>query len=267
MQQVAETKDLFNPMISVVIITKNEAGIIGETLESLQGISDDIIIIDSGSTDETLNICRRYKTRIVETTWDGYGNNKNKGIELAKNSWILSLDADESIDAELNKELRNVKPDQDNIAYIFKYKNFFCRKWIRYGVWGKDKHVRLFNKQNVRWDTAAVHESLIFPAGTKFLHLKGNILHYTVNSIDTYSNKTVIYARANAKKYFLLGKKSGFAKRYLSPPFNFIKHYYFRLGFLDGWEGYLICKTYAWYTFMKYVYLKELIDADKNKSV
>lgn len=251
-------------MLSVVIITKNEAHIIGNTLQSLQGVSDDIVIVDSGSTDETIAICKKFNTTIIETSWDGYGANKNKGIDAAKNDWILSLDADEAIDTELKNELIKLRFTGENSVYKLNYHNFFCNKRIRFGVWGEDKHVRLFNRKKIKWNTAEVHESLHFPADVKIILLKGNVLHYTVNSITEYSNKTIAYAKANAKKYFLQGKKAGFIKLYLAPAFNFLQHYIFRLGFLDGWEGYLICKTEAWYTFMKYVFLREL-NNNKNK--
>jgi len=245
-------------MLSVVIITRNEAHIIGNTLQSLQGVSNDIIIVDSGSTDDTIAICKKFHTTVIETAWDGYGANKNKGIHAAKNDWILSLDADEAIDPELHNELLKLQPASESTVYKLNYRNFFCNKRIRFGVWGEDKHVRLFNRKKVSWNTAEVHESLLLPADAKAVMLGGYVLHYTVNSITDYTNKTIGYAKANAKKYFLEGKKAGFIKLYLAPAFNFLQHYIFRLGFLDGWEGYLICKTNAWYTFMKYVFLREL---------
>ena len=244
--------------LSVVIITKDEAHIIKNTLQSLQGLTDDIVIIDSGSTDNTVAICKEMNAVVIETTWGGYGANKNKGIKTTKYDWVLSLDADETIDEELKTELLKLDPGMENNVYKLNYKNFFCNKWIRYGVWGGDKHIRFFNKTKVQWNDAEVHENLIFPDNTNVISLKGNVLHYTVNSIADYSNKTLVYAKANAQKYFARGKKATFVKLYLAPPFNFLQHYIFRLGFLDGWEGYLICKTNAWYTFMKYVFLREL---------
>ncbi|CAN5863795.1 glycosyltransferase family 2 protein [soil metagenome] len=245
-------------MLSIIIITKNEAHIIGNTLSSLQGVSDDIIIVDSGSTDDTIAICKKFNVKIIETSWQGYGATKNIGIDAAKYDWILSLDADEAIDSVLKNELLKLQPGGEQTVYKLNYHNFFCNKRIRFGVWGEDKHIRLFNRKKVRWDAAEVHESLNIPADAKIIMLRGNVLHYTVNSISDFSNKTILYAQANAKKYFLQGKKAGFIKLYLAPYFNFLQHYIFRLGFLDGWEGYLICKTNAWYTFMKYVFLREM---------
>lgn len=247
--------------LSVVIITRNEAHIIGNTLQSLQGVTDNIVIVDSGSTDETIAICKQYNTHIIETNWQGYGINKNKGIDAAKNDWILSLDADEAIDEELRSTLKGLDLSNDDTVYELKYKNFFCNKWIRFGEWSGDKHTRLFNRNKVRWNAAAVHENLVIPAAVKKIGLKGNVLHYTVKNIDEYMQKTIQYAKLNAQKYFLQGKRPGFFKLYLGPMFNFLKHYIFELGFLDGFEGYLIAKTTAWYSFMKYVYLREKIRA------
>lgn len=244
--------------LSVVIITRNEAHIIGNTLQSLQGITDNIVIVDSGSTDDTISICKKFNAHIIETTWDGYGINKNKGIDAAKNDWILSLDADEAVDETLRASLAGLGSSDDNIVCELKYKNFFCNKWIRFGEWSGDRHVRLFNRKKVRWNDAAVHESLLMPADVKKIRLAGNVLHYTVRNIDEYTQKTVHYAKLNAQKYFLQGKKPGFFKLYIGPMFSFLKHYIFEMGFLDGFEGYLIAKTTAWYSFMKYVYLREM---------
>lgn len=251
-------------MLSVVIITKNEAHIIGKVLQSLQGISDDIVIVDSGSTDDTIAICKSFHATVIETTWDGYGANKNKGIKAAKNDWIFSLDADEAVDPELAEVLKKLQPSDENIVYKLRRRSFFCDKLIRYGVWGEDKTLRIFKRSIASWDLAEVHEKLEFNREVKEVFLKGCLLHYTTSNLTDYSNKTIEYARLNAKKYFQKGKKAGFVKLYFAPAFSFIRYYVFKLGFLDGWEGYLICKTNAWYIFMKYVFLRELNKKGEN---
>jgi glycosyltransferase involved in cell wall biosynthesis len=252
--------------LSVVIITKNEAHIIGTTLQSLQGLTDDFIIVDSGSTDATIEICKKFNATIIETTWDGYGQNKNKGIDAAKYNWILNLDADEAIDAELKAAIMQLELNDEETVYNCKFKNFFCNKWIRFGEWAGDKHIRLFNRNKVRWNTAAVHEGLMLDNKTKVVMLPGNILHYTAQHIDEYIGKTIAYARLNAQKYQLQGKQANFFKLRMAPGFTFFQHYILRLGFLDGWEGYLIAKTTAWYTFLKYSFLKEMNKNLKEKS-
>ena len=249
----------------MVIITKNEADIIANTLESLQNFADDIVVVDSGSGDETVAICKKYNARVIETDWGGYGANKNKGNKAAKNDWILSLDADEAINDELKNSLFLLKLDDDKKVFKIRRINFFCNKQIRFGEWGFEKNIRLFNRQTAQWNNAAVHENLVFSEAVKVSVLKGGMMHYTVQNREDYNAKTDHYARMNAKKYIAAGKKAGFFKQYFSPVFAFIQHYIFRLGFLDGREGFIIAKTTARYTFLKYHYLKEL-NNNNNKN-
>lgn len=245
--------------ISVVIIARNEAHIIANTLQSLKPVINDIVVVDSGSTDETVNICKQFNATVIETDWGGYGVNKKKGVAVAKNDWILSLDADEAIDEELQKTLAELPLTNDKEVFDIRFKNFFCNKWIRFGEWGFDKHIRLFNRKQAKWNEAAVHESLMLPDGVKITMLKGNVLHYTVRNREEYANKMNSYAMMNAKKYFESGKKPNFLKQYFSPVFAFMQHYIFRLGFLDGKEGYIIAITTARYTFLKYSYLHDMV--------
>jgi glycosyltransferase involved in cell wall biosynthesis len=257
-QRLIKNNFLCSRMVSVVIIAKNEAHIIGQTLLSLQGLTDDIVVVDNGSTDDTETMCRQMGAVVIKAAWQGYGPTKNIGINAAKYNWILSLDADEAIDEQLKQAVKNISTADEQNVYNLNFKNFFCGKWVRYGEWGTDRHIRLFNRKTVQWDAAAVHEQLQLPKQAKVITLPGNVLHYTVHSLQDYMEKTVRYARMNAAKYFEQGKKSSFVKLRLSPSFSFVQNYLLRLGFLDGWEGYLTAKTTAWYTFLKYAYLKEL---------
>jgi glycosyltransferase involved in cell wall biosynthesis len=244
--------------ISVVIITKNESHIIGNTLQSLEGLTSDIVIVDSGSTDDTLAICKRYNATILEPGWNGYGANKNKGIDVAKHDWILNLDADEAVDEELKRSINALTLANPNEVFEMQFRNYFMGKRIRYGEWGSDKHIRLFNRTRIKWNEAAVHENLIMAPRSSVSLLKGSILHHTVHSLEEYEAKTVAYAKLNAQKYFEQGKQSNIFRQYLSPVFSIIQNYVFRMGFLDGKEGWLIARTTARYTFLKYAYLKEL---------
>jgi glycosyltransferase involved in cell wall biosynthesis len=249
---------LCNWMVSVVIIAKNEAHIIEQTLQSLQGLTDDIVVVDNGSTDNTEAICRQMGAVVIKAAWEGYGPTKNIGIKAAKYNWILSLDADEAIDGTLKQAIKNIDTADEQKVYNLNFKNFFCGTWVKHGEWGSDRHIRLFNRKQVQWNVAAVHEQLQLPAQAGVLPLPGNVLHYTVHSLQDYMEKTVRYARLNATKYFEQGKKSSFVKLRLSPSFSFVQNYLLRLGFMDGWEGYITAKTTAWYTFLKYAYLREL---------
>jgi glycosyltransferase involved in cell wall biosynthesis len=244
--------------LSVVIVCKNEADVISQTLESFRGLTDDIVVYDNGSTDGTQEVIKHSGTRLVEGTWEGFGKTKNKANAMAKYDWILSLDADEAIDEELKNNLQKTDFSDDKKVYELKFKNFLGDKWLRFGEWGNDKHRRLFNRKQVSWNDAAVHESLLLPAGAKISTLPGNVLHKTAANANEYETKMRRYAELNAEKYFQQGKKTGFIKMYFAAGFSFIKNYFFKLGFLDGSEGFACARINASYTFLKHKKLKEL---------
>lgn len=247
----------FAPMVSVVIIAKNEAHIIGKTLQSLQGLTDDMVVVDNGSTDGTQALCQQQGARVIEAVWQGYGPTKNIGIQAAKYDWILSLDADEAIDDTLKKAIVAYPFHNDAEIFNLSFKNFFCGKWLRHGEWGTDKHIRLFNRKQVSWDAAAVHEQLQLPPQAKVVALAGFVLHYTVHSLAQYRQKMDRYAQLNGLKYFQQGKRPSFVKRWLSPIFGFLQNYVFRLGFLDGKAGLTTAMATARYTHLKYSFLSQ----------
>lgn len=244
--------------LSVVIVCKNEAHIIGNTLQSLQGLTDDIIVYDNGSTDETVAIAKKFPARVYEGEWTGFGKTKNKAIALARHDWILNLDADEAIDEELKRSLPGLSLNNDEVVYKINFKNFFGKKWLKYGEWGNDWHIRFFNRNKLSWDEAPVHEELVYSKGTRVEKIKGNILHYTATDLEKYKLKLMKYAELNALKYYEKGKKAGSLKKYFSTVFSFFQNYIFRAGFLDGKAGYQCAVLMAGYTFKKYARLREL---------
>jgi glycosyltransferase involved in cell wall biosynthesis len=244
--------------ISIVIICKNEAHVIGRSLESLAGITDDIVVYDNGSTDGTKELVRSLGVRMCEGPWEGFGKTKNRAIALAKYDWILSLDADEGIDQVLKNALLRWEPGDPSEVYDLAFKNFFGERYLAFGEWGGDHHIRLFNRQRVHWNEAPVHEELLIPMTAKVRKMEGHVLHRTMKDLMDYRQKMIHYAMLGAQKYFEQGKHSNWIKLHLSPGFNFIKFYLFKLGFLDGYAGYLSAKMTAWYTFMKYTRLREL---------
>ena len=245
--------------LSVVIVCKNEAGIIGTTLQSLQGLTDDIVIYDNGSTDDTVAIAQQFTENVIRGDWEGFGKTKQKAVALAKHDWILNLDADESIDDELKNALLNLSLNDDTIVYEIKFKNFFGNQWLKYGEWGNDTHTRLFNRKKINWNDAPVHEGLVLPAEVRRNRLKGYVLHYTATDVQKYKAKLMKYAALNAKKYYEQGKKTGPFKKYLSAFFSFLQNYIFRAGFLDGKAGYRCAVLTATYTFNKYKNLEQLL--------
>lgn len=244
--------------LSVVIACKNEAAVIGETIQSFAGLTDDILIYDNGSTDGTQNIVRSIGIKLAEGSWEGFGKTKNKANALAKYDWILSLDADEAIDDELKKNLLALRLGDEKTVYTIRFKNYLGNKWLRFGEWGDDKHIRLFNRRKVNWNDAAVHESLVFPPDVKKEMLQGFVLHKTASSAIEYKAKMKNYAVLNAEKYFRQGKNAGLLKIVFSPVFSFIMNYFFKFGFLDGIAGFQCAWINASYTFLKYKELKQL---------
>ena len=252
--------------VSVVIVCKNEADSIGATLQSLEGLTDDIIVYDSGSTDNTVAISRQFNVQVYQGNWQGFGRTKNKAIALAKYNWILSLDADEAVDPELKQSLLALSLNEERTVYELKYKNFLGDKYLKYGEWGNDKHIRLFNRDSVSWDDAPVHEKLLIPAGTITNKPGGYILHRTMRDIKDYAAKMVNYAMLNAEKYHRQGKRASWFKLRMAPGFSFVKYYIIKGGFLDGHAGYVCARMTAYYTFLKYARLRELKNIEqKNK--
>nr|WP_294948716.1 glycosyltransferase family 2 protein [uncultured Mucilaginibacter sp.] len=242
--------------VSVVIITKNEAAILGRCLKMASFISDDIVVVDNGSTDDTLKIAEAYVCRAYHKPWDGYGANKNKGVALAKYDWILSIDADEIADAQLVKTLHGLTLNDPDVVYDIRFRSYFGNKLIKYGTWGRDHHRRLFNRTRVRWSETEVHETLLLPHGATVKRIGGYLHHYSVQNIQEYDKKAVHYARLSAVKYLNAGKKAALFKLYLSPVYCFFISYIIRLGFLDGLEGLDIALTLYKNTRLKYHYLK-----------
>ncbi|HEY6064164.1 MAG TPA: glycosyltransferase family 2 protein [Chitinophagaceae bacterium] len=246
--------------LSVVIICKNEADVIGQTLQSLEGFCDDIIVYDNGSTDHTIEQVRKFNVQLHQGTWEGFGPTKNKANALAKYDWILSLDADEAIDQELKRSLLALQLADEKVVYEIRFKNFLGNKYLKYGEWGGDKHIRLFNRKKVYWDDASVHEELQIAKGMSIKKLNGYVLHQTMRDINDYAEKMFRYAMLNAKKYQQLGRRSSFFKIRVAPGLSFFNYFILKKGFLDGYAGYLCARMTAYYTFLKYARLKELTD-------
>jgi glycosyltransferase involved in cell wall biosynthesis len=247
--------------ISVVIVCKNEAGVIEQVLDSARRFSDNIVVYDSGSTDGTLDILRRRGVQLHEGPWMGYGKTKQHAVQLAQHDWILSIDADEVPDALLQQALNSLQLQDARTVYKIRFKNFLGAKHLKWGEWGGDDHIRLFNRTVVNWNEAKVHESLVIPPGVQVQKLSGSIEHHTMKDLTEYSQKMVRYALLNAEKYAEQGKRANWVKLYISPRFTFFKHYLLQLGFLDGWEGLVAARMTAFYTFLKYARLREIKNA------
>ena len=249
--------------ISIVIITKNEEHVLERTLMSLQGVSDDLIIVDSGSDDRTLEIAKNYGAKIFQTEWLGYGTTKNVGISNARYDWILTLDADEAIDETLKNQILSIELNKENIVYEAWFKNFIGNRYLKYGGYLKRKAIVLFNKRHIKWDDQPVHEKLLISNGFNAKKLQGYVLHYTLRDIADFNSKMTQYAFLNAQKYFQQGKKVTALKLFFIRSYTFFRNYFLGLGFLDGTIGFISASIYSHYTFLKYARLRELVNAKK----
>jgi glycosyltransferase involved in cell wall biosynthesis len=237
--------------ISAVVICKNEERNISRCIRSLQSVSDDIIIVDSFSSDRTVKLARKLTSNVVQMNWNGYARQKNIGNGYAKHDYILSLDADELLSPELcesiNREMLNPKHD----AYEFSFLNWFGDRPIRHGGWKNNHHVRLFRRSNIRWNEFLVHERLMLDK-TPVKRLAGLVHHYTAPNRKYYRTKMDRYASEFAQGRVLASRYASFWKKYTSTGFRFLKEYIFQFGFLDGKAGFIIAVEEARYTFLKY---------------
>ena len=244
--------------ISATIISFNEASRITECLKSLQGVADEIIVVDNGSTDGTQQIAESLGAKVFQQSWLGYGPQKNFAISKTSYNWILQIDCDERLDETLRQSIMAIKNNSMKGAYTIPFLHNYYGKFIRHGLQSSDKKMRLWNKQDFIWDDKHVHESLLMPDGFLVSPLKGFMMHYSYTSLEHHIAKSNRYSTEGAAQLFRKGKKNYWWKIWLSPFFTFINAYFFRLGLLDGWHGFVIAKMEATTTFMKYAKLWEL---------
>ena len=228
--------------LSIVIITKNEEKFISDAVNS-SIFADEVLVLDSESTDKTCNIAKEIGARVEQQAWLGFGAQKNKAVELADNDWVFVLDADERITPELRDEiiftLKNPQFDGYRIARL---NNFFGKNIRHCGLY-PDYSIRLFNRQKGKFNDVPVHESVQIQGNTD--KLKNHMLHLAFDTVEEFSNKQKKYAELSQKDKNLI-------KAFISPIWTFLKIYIIRLGFVEGWRGFIIAKVYAQYTFWKY---------------
>jgi len=250
--------------ISAVIITRNEERIIGSCLETVQQVADEIIIVDSYSTDRTIEISKTFGAKIFLQQWPGFGPQKNFGVQVASHNYILGLDADEILTDEAIREIKKLKETGLKGVYEFSRLNFYFGKFLRYGMESPDYKKRLFDKRQVQWNNNQLHEDLIVADGYPVIRLKGHIKHYSYYSIAHYIEKANYYTTIAAEELEKKGKKNNYAKFLFSPGFVFIKSYFLKRGFLDGMHGFIIALFNARTNFLKYAKLWELVRNNKK---
>ncbi len=243
--------------LSVVIITFNEEKNIGRCLDSVKDIADDIVVVDSFSTDKTEAICKKYTVNFIQRKWEGYSSAKNFANLEAKHNWILSLDADEALSDELQKSIIEWKQLSFPVSARFSRLSNYCGQWIRHCGWYPDVKTRIFDRGKTNWE-GEIHEKLTNINQNKTMLLNGNCFHYSYYSVDEHYKQAEKYSDIAAMDMHSTGKIIFYPMIFLKTIFKFYRNYFLKRGFLDGRYGYIICKIIAWETYLKYSKLYKL---------
>ncbi len=246
--------------LSVVIITHNEEDNIKECLESVQWAAD-VVVVDSDSTDKTEEICRAFEVHFIKEPWKGFALQKNSAIEKATQNWILSLDADERVTPELKKEIISVLESANpKDGYFIARKNFFLGRWIKRCGWYPDYNLRLFQKGKGLFGIREVHEAVKLDGVAG--HLEFPMEHHTYKSLEDFMKRLDRYSTLAAQEMLKEKKTYSILHIVFRPIFTFISMYFLRLGFLEGYYGFILSVLYAFYTFLKYIKLREMQGAE-----
>jgi glycosyltransferase involved in cell wall biosynthesis len=250
------------PQISVVIIARNEEKNIGRCLDSVQEIADEIVVLDSGSTDKTVEICKSKGAAVYVHPFDGHIQQKNRAITYAKYPHILSLDADEALDDTLKKSIAEVKNNWTKDGYYMNRLTNYCGHWVKHCNWYPDKKLRLWDSRKGQWGGINPHDKYELFDGDKATgYLKGDILHYSYYSVEDHYKQVEYFTNIASKAYYEKGKRANLFKLLVNPVAKFVDHYILHLGFLDGRAGYSISRISAYATYLKYKKLRDLYNA------
>jgi glycosyltransferase involved in cell wall biosynthesis len=243
--------------ITATVITFNEEHNIAAALDSLSW-ADEIIVVDSESTDHTVEIARRFTDRVFVRPWPGYSAQKNFAAEQAANDWILSLDADERVSDELTREIEQLKrgAEPEGAAFEMARSTFYLGRWIKHSGWRPDCKRRLYHRDRARWRGDYVHETL--ETDGEVQKLTGNILHYTVRDASEHQLRMDRYTTLAAEQLHAQGKRASLLLLLVMPTAVFLRSYIFKLGFLDGLQGLAIARFASHYEFLKNLKLWEM---------
>lgn len=249
--------------ISAVIIAFNEEEKIAEALRSVS-FADEIIVVDSESTDKTRDIAENAGARVIIQKWLGFSAQKQFAIENASNDWVLSLDADERVSIELRKEIAVFRENTPSVAgFRIPRLSYYMDRAIRHGGWYPDRQLRLFDRRKGHWKPVLIHESVEMAPGSRVGKMDGDILHYSVENA-AHHNRMIAerYAPLAARQMFENGKRTTKPRIVFAGWFAFVQTYFLRAGFLDGFPGFCIAKFAAHHAYMKHLLLWELQNAD-----
>lgn len=244
-------------MLSIAIITYNEELNIRDALESVKW-ADEIVVVDSFSTDKTLEICREYTDKVYSLKWSGFSAQKKSAINLTSQPWVLVLDSDERVSDDLKAEIVRAITNPDSAdGYYIARKNFFLNKWIRHGGWWPDYTLRLFKREKGGLEDREVHESIKVNGDTGYL--ENPIIHYTYSGLNDFFLRMEKYSDLAAVELHKFNRKASVINLILRPPATFIRMYFIRLGILDGFYGIILAWLYSVYTFKKYSKFRKML--------
>jgi glycosyltransferase involved in cell wall biosynthesis len=251
--------------ISVVVITYNEEKNIGRCLESALDIADDIVVVDSYSSDRTEEICLEHGARFVQHTFHSHIDQKNWAITQAKYPHILSLDADEALSKRLKESILEAKKDWKYDGYYFNRLTSYCGKWIRHTTWYPSRKLRLWDSRKGSWGGINPHDKFILDSGATKKHLKGDLLHYSYYSVEEHLAQIEKFSTILSQSYFKMGRHTNRLKIALHTSWRFLNDYIIRLGILDGRSGFQISKYAAREVRLKYKKLRDLWIEEEKK--
>lgn len=245
--------------ISTVIIAYNEEVNIGRCIDSVQPVADEILVVDSFSTDRTREICREKGVRLLENAFRGHIEQKNFALDQATYHHVLSLDADEALSPELARSILEAKRHWPADGYTMNRLSSYCGKWIRHCGWYPDRKLRLWDRTQGRWGGHNPHDKVIMPPAAALQHLSGDLLHYTYHTIGQHLRQVDFFTEIMAREAVGRGKKAPLLKIVGSPVFKFFHSYLIKRGVLDGYYGFVVSAISAHATFIKYVKMRELL--------
>lgn len=238
--------------LSAVIITFNEARNIGRCLDSLAGVADDVLVVDSFSTDDTARICREKGARFIQHPFEGHIQQKNFALTQALHPCVLSLDADEALSDALRQSILAAKADWRADGYTMNRLTNYCGQWIRHSGWYPDRKLRLFVREKGRWGGQNPHDRVEMTPGSRTAFLKGDLLHFSYYTVQEHRERARRYAQIAADAMQEHGRRGNILQLFLNPFAKFVRNYVLRLGFLDGRYGFTICRIAALETYWKY---------------
>lgn len=244
--------------LSVVIITFNEEKNIERCLLSVANIADEVVVVDSFSTDRTKDICLKYNARFIQNAFRGHIEQKNFAADQASYDWVLSLDADEALTDSLKEEIVRLKENFTHDGYYMKRLSSYCGHWVKHCGWYPDKKMRLWNRTKGSWGGENPHDKYSLREGCSVSFLKNDLLHYTFHTIEQHIDTIQKFSTIAATQRYKKGHKTNVFRILLKPFIKFIALYFFRLGILDGYYGFIICINSAFSAYLKEIKLYQI---------